>query len=196
MYMRSISIEQAERPAGEAEMHQETSEAASGQVVEEDARLWDCDSSLYDSFELKSFKRQIDSAIASRTLSMPRLAQVVSRPSPPKKKPSSRISRSLRKLLKPFSFRQKIIPATGTPTSTRYDRVDGRRPEEEEEEHYYVLYESTSGRVLLTTTVNIPETTTLSSGTTDGADYSGVGRAKSERFTGSFSPRGLMISCA
>ncbi|KAK2969886.1 hypothetical protein RJ640_015454 [Escallonia rubra] len=73
--------------------------------------VWDCGSSLYDSFELKSFERQLDSAItSSRTLSMPHLSNRQPRPppqqpqSPPKK--SSKISRSLQKLLR-FVFRPK-----------------------------------------------------------------------------------------
>ncbi|KAK9275425.1 hypothetical protein L1049_022690 [Liquidambar formosana] len=70
--------------------------------------VWDCDSSLYDSFELKSFTRQLDSAITStRTLSMPRLSDHHRRappppppPSVPVSKKSSKISRSFHKLLK------------------------------------------------------------------------------------------------
>ncbi|KAH7863759.1 hypothetical protein Vadar_021652 [Vaccinium darrowii] len=64
--------------------------------------VFDCGSSLYDSFELKSFERHLDSAIASRTLSMPHLPD---RPGPPvvpkpiSKKPS-KFSRSFQKLLK------------------------------------------------------------------------------------------------
>ncbi|KAK2966843.1 hypothetical protein RJ640_027802 [Escallonia rubra] len=73
--------------------------------------VWDCGSSLYDSFELKSFERQLDSAItSSRTLSMPHLSNRQPRPppqqpqSPPKK--SSKISRSPQKLLRSV-FRPK-----------------------------------------------------------------------------------------
>ncbi|XXG42262.1 hypothetical protein AAC387_Pa01g2582 [Persea americana] len=69
---------------------------------EEEAKshVWDCDSSLYDSFELRSFKRQLDSAISSRTLSMPRLLEV-QRPSPnPIKRRSSKITRSVQKLIR------------------------------------------------------------------------------------------------
>ncbi|XP_008781609.2 uncharacterized protein LOC103701352 [Phoenix dactylifera] len=65
--------------------------------------VWDCASSLYDSFELKSFKRQLDSAIASRCLSMPHLSD--EHPPPPlppagKTKKHSKFSRSLHKLLR------------------------------------------------------------------------------------------------
>lgn len=75
------------------------------------SRVWDCDSSLYDSFELRSFKRQLDSAISSRTLSMPRLLEV-QRPSPnPITRRSSKISRSVQKLIRSIFGRK---PSSGT----------------------------------------------------------------------------------
>lgn len=76
-------------------------------------KVWDCESTLYDSFELNSFNRQLDSAISSsaRSMSMPH-----NFPSPPpsettsssstKKRSSNKISRSLQKLIKSI-FRQK-----------------------------------------------------------------------------------------
>ncbi|GKD87177.1 hypothetical protein Tco_1358331, partial [Tanacetum coccineum] len=45
--------------------------------------VWDCESSLYDSFELKSFERQLDSAISARTMSMPHLSSSSIRGQPP-----------------------------------------------------------------------------------------------------------------
>ncbi|XP_060211026.1 uncharacterized protein LOC132638054 [Lycium barbarum] len=77
-------------------------------------QIWDCGSSLYDSFELKSFERQLDSAIiSSRSLSMPHLpdrrvldSQQQHSTQPVSKKSSSRISRSFQKLLKSV-FRAK-----------------------------------------------------------------------------------------
>ncbi|KAD4384763.1 hypothetical protein R6Q59_011082 [Mikania micrantha] len=69
--------------------------------------LWDCESSLYDSFELKSFERQLDSAISTRTMSMPHLSSattVLRKPPPSDHKPTSkkhsRITRSINKLLR------------------------------------------------------------------------------------------------
>ncbi|KAK4262872.1 hypothetical protein QN277_028371 [Acacia crassicarpa] len=71
--------------------------------------LWDCGSTLYDSFELNSFKRHLDSAIANsaRSLSMPHLSdrRLPEQPPPPpppstvSKKPF-KISRSLHKFLR------------------------------------------------------------------------------------------------
>ncbi|KAI9108320.1 hypothetical protein K1719_020511 [Acacia pycnantha] len=72
------------------------------------ATLWDCGSTLYDSFELNSFKRHLDSAIANsaRSLSMPHLSdrRLPAQPPPPppstvSKKPF-KISRSLHKFLR------------------------------------------------------------------------------------------------
>ncbi|KAF5734202.1 hypothetical protein HS088_TW16G00647 [Tripterygium wilfordii] len=66
-------------------------------------KVWDCGSTLYDSFELNSFKRHLDSAIASRTLSMPHIPDRrfdVVVPPPPVLKKSSKISRSLNRLIK------------------------------------------------------------------------------------------------
>ena len=79
------------------------------------AVVWDCGSSLYDSFELNSFKRQLDSAISSRSLSMPHLSdrRVLPTPEPPAPAPApakkpSKISRSINKLLRSM-FRPKPI---------------------------------------------------------------------------------------
>ncbi|OAY56384.1 hypothetical protein MANES_02G012001v8 [Manihot esculenta] len=61
--------------------------------------VWDCGSTLYDSFELKSFERQLYSAIHSRTLSLPHLTdRRVS--APVEYSLPSKISRSLLKFLK------------------------------------------------------------------------------------------------
>ncbi|MQL82992.1 hypothetical protein Taro_015468 [Colocasia esculenta] len=66
--------------------------------------VWDCDSALYDSFELKSFNQQLDSAIATRSYSMPHLSNPAAPPPPPastapKNKPS-KISKSINRLLR------------------------------------------------------------------------------------------------
>ncbi|KAJ8526996.1 hypothetical protein K7X08_029473 [Anisodus acutangulus] len=137
--------------------------------------IWDCGSSLYDSFELKSFERQLDSAIASRSFSMPHLPdRRVLIPPPqqstqPISKKSSRISRSFQKLLKSV-FRAK---QSNSPFFQGQNR-DG----------FYVVYDKSGA---LTT---IPE----------GPEYDGlspeikslVRRTGSERFAAT----SIGISCA
>lgn len=140
--------------------------------------IWDCGSSLYDSFELKSFERQLDSAIiSSRSLSMPHLPNrhVLIPPSTadpstqPISKKTSRISRSFQKLLKSV-FRAK---QSNSPLFQGQNR-DG----------FYVVYDKSGA---LTT---IPE----------GPEYDGlspeikslVSRSGSERFTAT----SIGISCA
>ncbi|KAI3689849.1 hypothetical protein L2E82_47819 [Cichorium intybus] len=73
--------------------------------------VWDCGSSLYDSFELKSLQHQLNSAISARTMSMPHLSNR-SQPQPtvghnePYSKKHSKISRSLHKFIRSI-FRHK-----------------------------------------------------------------------------------------
>lgn len=63
--------------------------------------IWDCGSSLYDSFERNEFHKQLNSALAARTLSMPHLSHRRPPPPPPnKKQASSKISRSFQKLIR------------------------------------------------------------------------------------------------
>ncbi|RWW38436.1 hypothetical protein BHE74_00056327 [Ensete ventricosum] len=69
--------------------------------MEKDKSLvWDCGSSLYDSFELKCFMQQLDSAIASRTMSMPHLSRSSHPPPPQARKKPSKLFRSLHRLLR------------------------------------------------------------------------------------------------
>lgn len=70
-----------------------------------DRKIWDCDSSLYDSFELISFNRQLDSALlatsTSRCLSMPRLSDPVRDPvAPCPKKGTNKALKSVRRLIR------------------------------------------------------------------------------------------------
>ncbi|KAK2966493.1 hypothetical protein RJ640_019022 [Escallonia rubra] len=142
--------------------------------------VWDCGSSLYDSFELKSFERQLDSAItSSRTLSMPHLSSRQSRPPPPPQKPqsppkkSSKISRSLQKLLRSV-FRPK------QQTTTAVFRV-----EERSRDGFYVVYDRSGGG--LSTIPEAPETAALSP-----EMKSLARRTASDRFTAT----SIGISCA
>ncbi|OMO85166.1 hypothetical protein COLO4_21708 [Corchorus olitorius] len=158
--------------------------------------VWDCGSSLYDSFELNSFRRQLDSAIHSRTMSMPHLVDSTTRvpplfpppppassttlPPPPvvstSKKQPSKFSRSIQKLFKSmFKFKQS--------SSSSVLWLKQRSNEE-----YYVVYDKTGA---LTTIPEVPE-----------IDFGGalspeinslVRRTASERFTAAST---VGISCA
>ncbi|XP_062147029.1 uncharacterized protein LOC133854771 [Alnus glutinosa] len=139
--------------------------------------VWDCGSTLYDSFELNSFKRQLDSAISSRTLSMPHLPERRAAPPPlplsSATKKSSRISRSLHKLLRSV-FKPK--PTSGPVLGVQEQSKDG----------FYVVYDKSGS---LTTIPEVPE-----------IDFNGfspeigslVKRSTSERFTAT----SIGISCA
>ena len=145
--------------------------------------VWDCGSTLYDSFELNSFKCQLDSAIHSRTMSMPHLADTrappppqSTLPSPVSKKQPSKFSRSIQKLFKSmFKFKQS--------SSSSVLWLKQRSNEE-----YYVVYDKTGA---LTTIPEVPE-----------IDFGGpspeinslvVSRTASERFTAAST---VGISCA
>ncbi|XWS48825.1 hypothetical protein CRYUN_Cryun13aG0109700 [Craigia yunnanensis] len=147
--------------------------------------VWDCGSTLYDSFELNSFRRQLDSAIHSRTMSMPHLVDTRAPPPPPpqstlpppdSKKQLSKFSRSIQKLFKSmFRFKQS--------SSSSVLWLKQRSHEE-----YYVVYDKTGA---LTTIPEVPE-----------IDFGGlspeinslvVKRTASERFTAAST---VGISCA
>ncbi|CAA6665879.1 unnamed protein product [Spirodela intermedia] len=76
--------------------------------------VWDCGSNLYDSFELKSFERRLDSAISSRSYSMPhdRYVPLPHRSTQPKK-PSGNPKSIVRKLFRSF-FRVKPAAEAGS----------------------------------------------------------------------------------
>ncbi|KAG8659059.1 uncharacterized protein LOC110608518 [Manihot esculenta] len=142
--------------------------------------VWDCGSTLYDSFELKSFERQLYSAIHSRTLSMPHLTdRRVSAPveyslPPPVSKKPSKISRSLPKFLKSmFKSKQNSSGIFGVKN----------RPSHE----YYVVYDKSGA---LST---IPEGPEINFGGFSPEINSLVRRSGSERFTATSM---MGISCA
>lgn len=138
------------------------------------SHVWDCGSSLYDSFELNSFKRQLDSAISAssaRTMSMSHLPDrrlpllnslspesplppppVTSCSSSGNKKHSNKISRSLQRFLKSvFRPKHHQTLSSSTPSSPVYKGAGhggvGDR------DRYYVVYDKSGS---LTT---IPEST-------------------------------------
>lgn len=154
--------------------------------------VWDCGSSLYDSFELDSLKRQLDSAVVSRTLSMPHLDSRRAAP-PPQPQPqqasnsavskrssssSSKISRSLNRLLKSLfrSYKQNSSSS-----------VLKMRERQLQEGNCVFLYDKTGA---LTT---IPEGPEIDLGGGISPDISSLARRSvSERFAAS----SIAISCA
>ncbi|XP_065859015.1 uncharacterized protein [Euphorbia lathyris] len=158
------------------------------QIEKPNPPLWDCGSSLYDSFELKSFEKQLYSAIHSRSLSMPHLpdrrAAAREKVSPPlplppppseSKKLPSKISRSVNKFLKSvFKSRQN---------SPRFFRVKDRPGHE-----YYVVYDKSGA---LST---IPEAPEVDFGAFSPENINSLTRRSgSERFTAASM---MGISCA
>ncbi|PON82466.1 hypothetical protein TorRG33x02_217110 [Trema orientale] len=137
--------------------------------------VWDCGSTLYDSFELNSFKRQLDSAISSssRSFSMPHLQDRRALPRPPPApapaKKSSKISRSLNKLLRSV-FRPKPV----------------FRVQEQSKDGFLLVYDKSGA---LTTIPEVPE---IDFGGFSPEIGSLVGRTGSERFAAS----SIGISCA
>ncbi|KAL2550975.1 hypothetical protein Fot_12505 [Forsythia ovata] len=129
--------------------------------------IWDCGSSLYDSFERKAFEKQLDSAISSRTLSMPHLSdRRIQQPPPPPQhtqisnKKTSKLSRSFHKFLRSV-FRSKQNNMLG---------VQGKSGE-----GFYVAYDTSS---TLSTIPEAPEFDGLSP-----EIRSLVRRTASDRFT-------------
>ncbi|XP_047177804.1 uncharacterized protein LOC124844835 [Vigna umbellata] len=142
--------------------------------------LWDCGSTLYDSFELNSFNRQLHSAIAksplTRTLSMPHLPERSLHALPVQPPPPSiamprkffNFSRSFQKLIRSvFKSNNK----TTTTTSFSF-----HVPEKYSKERFYVVYDK-SGPVLST----IPEVPEFEIGAPSPEISSLVRRSSSER---------------
>lgn len=155
--------------------------------------VWDCGSALYDSFELKSFERQLGSAISARTLSMPHLPdrralpapppppqpQPQPRPAAPSKKRSG-ISRSIQRLLRSV-FKPKPSPTAAFGAGDRYSRVAG------EKDGFYVVYDKSGA---LTTIPEAPEVEYLGKLSPEMDRF--VRKTASERFA----PSSIGISCA
>ncbi|PON45255.1 hypothetical protein PanWU01x14_260850 [Parasponia andersonii] len=135
--------------------------------------VWDCGSTLYDSFELNSFKRQLDSAISSssRSFSMPHLPdrRALPRPPPAPAKKSSKISRSLNKLLRSV-FRPKPV----------------FRVQEQSKDGFVLVYDKSG------TLTTIPEVPEIDLGGFSPEIGSLVGMTGSERFAAT----SIGISCA
>ncbi|XP_020688776.1 uncharacterized protein LOC110104140 [Dendrobium catenatum] len=141
-----------------------------------DTLVWDSNSKLYDSFEVSSIKRQLDSAVAGRCRSDPTLMMIAEG-----RKKKSKLSRSLQKLLRlVFGFKQGEAAWL-----ERYGYgVDGR---EEVPESMYPVRWSGGGLA------SIPEVSEKGMESPD-IDYSAVRRAVSERFTSSTSGGAVLLT--
>ncbi|CAN0908776.1 hypothetical protein LINGRAHAP2_LOCUS25462 [Linum grandiflorum] len=159
------------------------------------AAVWDCESSLYDSFELRSFEKQLSSALTSRTLSMPHLSsdRVRVAPAPPPSSTndppvlpkkinttmSSKISKSVQRFLK------SVFIARSNDHNHRHNKQSPR-----DQGIRYVVYDKSGA---LTT---IPEGPESDFGLSPDIK-SLVRKTASERFTAARAPMaGYGISCA
>ncbi|XP_061337895.1 uncharacterized protein LOC133284807 [Gastrolobium bilobum] len=152
--------------------------------------IWDCGSTLYDSFELNSFKRQIDSAIANspRTLSMPHLPEshLSLQPQPPSSNYKSfKFSHPFQKLLR-FIFKSSNKFRISRSCSGRGNSF--QVSEKYSKDRFYVVYDK-SEAVLST----IPEVPEFEIGGLSPEISSLVRKSASERFT---APTTVGISCA
>ncbi|CAI0441605.1 unnamed protein product [Linum tenue] len=104
--------------------------------VSNSVTVWDCGSALYDSFELRSFEKQLDSAINSgRTLSMPHLPDRRVAPDPaPSNTAPSRISKSVQRF-----FKSVFVKATSSGGGNKQQK------EEDKKQRVYFVYEKTGG---------------------------------------------------
>lgn len=145
--------------------------------------VWDCGSSLYDSFELKSIERQLDSAIASRTLSMPHLpdrrAHHHAQPKPISKK-SSKFSRPFHKLVKSVFGRKE-----NTSSSSLFSDLEGSS----QDHGFYFVYDKSGSLSMIP---EVAEKAAEYGSVLPDSDESLVKRAASERFTAT----SVGISCA
>ncbi|XP_014507819.1 uncharacterized protein LOC106767439 [Vigna radiata var. radiata] len=167
--------------------------------------VWDCGSSLYDSFELNSFKRQLNTAISNspknrRTLSMSHLPErclsLQLHPQPPpimsNNKPF-KISRTFHKLLR-FVFKSSnklrtssSCSSSTTPTSS--NNTTFQVPEKySNKDRFYVVYDK-SEPVLST----IPELPEFEVAVLSPEIASFVRKSASERF---MATAAIGISCA
>lgn len=176
--------------------HQKTGEENQKQFSK--PYVWDCGSTLYDSYELTSFKRQLDSAIMNspRTLSMPhhRSLSTFQQPQPPPPPPSNKsfkISRTFQKLLR-FVFKSsnsnKFRICSSSDSFQQVVAADHDHKYSNSRDRLYVVYDKSEAAVLST----IPELPEFEIGGISPNLSSLVRKSASERFTAT----SIGISCA
>ncbi|CAI8589313.1 unnamed protein product [Vicia faba] len=143
--------------------------------------VWDCGSTLYDSFELNSFKHQLDSAI-NRSLSMSRLPErrvTVLQKSSLSLSSSSVTSRKPYKISRSFQkFIRSVFKSNNDKSNVSSSSNSLKVQEKYCNERFYVVYDK-SGSVLST----IPEAPEFEIGSLSPEISSLVKRSASERFT-------------
>ncbi|RDY00903.1 hypothetical protein CR513_15846, partial [Mucuna pruriens] len=154
--------------------------------------VWDCGSALYDSYELNSFKRQLDTAIANsprnrRTLSMPHLPErcVSLQPQPApmslskKNKSNFKISRTFHKLFRLVFKSSNKLRVSGSSCSSSNNTSTFQVAENSKysKDRFYVVYDK-SEPVLST----IPELPEFEVGVLSPEITSLVRKSASERF--------------
>ncbi|CAL5187407.1 unnamed protein product [Lathyrus oleraceus] len=144
--------------------------------------VWDCGSTLYDSFELNSFKHQLDSAINRRTLSMSHLPErrvTVLQKSSSSSYSSSVTSRKPYKISRSFrKFIRSVFKSSNDKSNVSSSSNSFKVQEKYSNERFYVVYDK-SGSVLST----IPEAPEFEIGSLSPEISSLVKRSASERFT-------------
>ncbi|TKY60708.1 hypothetical protein E2542_SST17807 [Spatholobus suberectus] len=156
--------------------------------------VWDCGSTLYDSYELNSFKRQLNSAIANsprnrRTLSMPHLPErclSLQQPQPPMPNNKSfKISRTFQKLLRlVFKSSNKLRISSSRRNSNSFQVA-----EKYSKDRLYVVCDKSDQPVLST----IPELPEFEVGVLSPEITSLVRKSASERFMATTT---IGVSCA
>ncbi|KAH7841187.1 hypothetical protein Vadar_026744 [Vaccinium darrowii] len=154
--------------------------------------VWDCGSSLYDSFELKSLERQLYSAISSRTLSMPHLSgrRVHTPPPPPPPQPrqpvqTQHVVKKSSKFSKPF---QRLLRSIFGPKQTHNSLF--RMKDCAKGESYYPVFD---GSGALYTIPEVAESGGEHHGGSPDFGSALVGRSSSDRFSRTTCIR---VSCA
>ncbi|CAL1386475.1 unnamed protein product [Linum trigynum] len=178
------------------------------------AAVWDCGSALYDSFELRSFEKQLYSAINSRTLSMPHLPdrrvapdpaqsntaplhhppkknnsldKNISDPIPEAKKRASSSSSRISKSVRRF-FKSVFIKATSS-GGGNYNRKEEDKKRSFNGGEVYFVYDKTGA---LSTIPEVPE----SEKNFGLSNISSLAkRSLSERFTAATTAAAVGVSC-
>ncbi|XP_058772979.1 uncharacterized protein LOC131647082 [Vicia villosa] len=144
--------------------------------------VWDCGSTLYDSFELNSFKHQLDSAI-NRSLSMSHLPErrvtILQKSSSSSSSSTSVTSRKPYKISRSFQkFIRSVFKSSNDKSNVSSSSNSFTVEEKSSNERFYVVYDK-SGSVLST----IPEAPEFEIGSLSPEISSLVKRSASERFT-------------